>query len=397
MRILITSLPGHGHLGPLIPLARTLSQREHDVRVATSETFRETLEAHGLRLTKCGPLWRESDFGRNFRQPHLLADLGEFISKEVNPQVQADVAEHVRRERPDLILSNDFEPNGRLVAEREGIPFVLVSSGPRLPRAVRERIQGGILRTARRTAGLAEEGVLDYTLRWLVLRFSPSEHVYCDDAEVAPAVPSNELGIRPSVVEFGARYRVDKPEPHEGSRPRVLCTFGTVFNKDPEIFRMIIGAIAPRASRLLILLGAGLDDSSLGPLPANVELCSNTMLSTMLPHVDYAVTHGGTATLAAIQLRGIPCLLMPLGADQIINAAACRRSRVGVVRYHTMAAMTVHTSPVPMTEASIGEAFDELTANPDYRTRAAAFGRSLRVLPGLGIAAERLERLAATR
>ena len=398
MRVVITSLPGHGHLGPLIPLAVAIRDAGHDVAFATSATFGKLLEEHGLPLEPCGPLWREADFGRNFQQPQLLGDLAKFLDTEVTSRVLNDIDASVTRARPDLILSNDFEPNGRVIAERAGIPFVLASSGPRMPRAFRERLQGNILAASRRAGGLGEKGALDYTLRWLHLHFSPVDHALETAAEGAAVEARNEFGVRPAVAEFGAPFEPRGGMSGDTSRPAALCTFGTVFNKDPEILRTVINAVAPRVRRLFVLLGPGIDAESLGALPVGVELHSDVALSTMLPHVDYVVTHGGTASLAAIQLHAKPCLLLPLGADQIINGAACQRRRLGVVRFHTIAAVMVGAQPImPMTQDSVGEAFDELTADEGYVARAADFKRTLHAMPPMQSAVPLLERLAVTR
>jgi hypothetical protein len=69
-----------------------------------------------------------------------------------------------------------------------------------------------------------------------------------------------------------------------------------------------------------------------------------------------------------------------------------------VVRYHTLAAVTVGAQPnVPMTPSSVAEAFDELVSDPGYRKRAWEFKRSLDALPTMAFAVHLLERLASTR
>jgi UDP:flavonoid glycosyltransferase YjiC (YdhE family) len=398
MRALITSLAGHGHLGPLIPLATAIRDAGHDVAIATSAAFRDVLDSHGLALEPCGPIWRESDFGRNLTVPYALTDLTKFLDTEVTSRVMADIGTSVARSRPDVILSNDFEPNGRVIAEREGIPFVLVSSGPRIPQTLRQRLHSRVLQPARRAGGLAETSEFDYTLRWLQLCFSPPGHMFYGPNDGIPAECTNQFGIRPRVAEFGASFAPEIEPPTWDPRPTALCTFGTVFNKDPAVLRTVMAAVAPRLRRLIVLLGPGIDPASLSPLPERVALHTQVALSSILPFVDYVVTHGGSATLAAVQLQGKPCLLLPLGADQIINAAACQRSRLSVVRFHTVAAVNAGAYPiVPMTQASVTEAFAELVTDSGYRLRAAQFRQALEALPPMEYAVQLLERLATTR
>jgi UDP:flavonoid glycosyltransferase YjiC (YdhE family) len=398
MRALITSVPGHGHLGPLIPLAIAIRDAGHEVTIATSAGFRDVLDSHGVAFEPCGPVWRESDFGRNLTMPHVLADLAKFLDTEVTSRVIKDVGAIVARWQPDLIVSNDYEPNGRVIAERAGIPFVLASSSPRVPRTLRERLHSRVLRPSRRAGGLPEAGELDYTLRWLQLCFSPPGHMFFGPNDGMPAEAANQFGIRPQIAEFGAPFAPPVEPQTWDPRPTALCTFGTVFNKDPALLRMVIAAVAPRVRRLVFVLGPGLEPASLNPLPAGVELHANVALSSILPFVDYVVTHGGTATLAALHLQGKPCLLLPIGADQIINAAACQRTRLSVVRFHTPAAVNAGAYPiVPLTQACVEQAFDELIRNPEYRVRSEQFRHSLEELPPMQYAVQLLEQLAATR
>src|SRR5262245_47675732 len=110
----------------------------HEVAIATSEQCRSGLGDYGLAIEPCGPLWLESDYGHSDTPNLPTADLGAIYYADVVPRSLADVEAAVARRRPDVILSNDFEPTGRVVAERAGIPFVLASSGPRMSRSVRQ-------------------------------------------------------------------------------------------------------------------------------------------------------------------------------------------------------------------------------------------------------------------
>ena len=183
------------------------------------------------------------------------------------------------------------------------------------------------------------------------------------------------------------------------ARPAVLCTFGTVFNKRAELLRAVVAGVARRAARLIVLLGPGADAAALGELPACVEVHAEGSVAAFLPHVDYVVTHAGAGTLTALQLQGKPSLLLPQGADQPVNAAACVRNGSGVVRFHTLAAITagVPVPKEPMTEDSVAEAFAELLADPGYRERAERFRASFDALPSVEHAVRLIEKLAVTR
>ena len=49
-RILLASMPADGHVGPLIPLARELAARGHELTWYTGADYRERVEATGARF-----------------------------------------------------------------------------------------------------------------------------------------------------------------------------------------------------------------------------------------------------------------------------------------------------------------------------------------------------------
>jgi UDP:flavonoid glycosyltransferase YjiC (YdhE family) len=168
MRLLITTMPGHGHFAPLLPLAIAIRDAGHEVAFATSESCREGLAAHGLALAPCGANWHESQFGRSAKAHNPSADLAEFLDSHV-PKMLTDVSAFAAAWQPDIVLSDDFEPVGRAVAERASIPFVLASSGPRLAASVRASMHAPQLRPARRPAGPGGRRRARYSLHWLHL------------------------------------------------------------------------------------------------------------------------------------------------------------------------------------------------------------------------------------
>lgn len=59
MRFLFTTIPGSGHFHPLVPTARALQRRGHDVAFAASPTFAPAIEAAGFEAHPAGPVWLE--------------------------------------------------------------------------------------------------------------------------------------------------------------------------------------------------------------------------------------------------------------------------------------------------------------------------------------------------
>jgi UDP:flavonoid glycosyltransferase YjiC (YdhE family) len=57
MRVLFTVQPAAGHLHPLVPVARALTDAGHDVAVCSAASFRPVVEALGLTHRPAGLDW----------------------------------------------------------------------------------------------------------------------------------------------------------------------------------------------------------------------------------------------------------------------------------------------------------------------------------------------------
>src|SRR5215207_1775440 len=62
MRVLLTSTPGAGHIGPLVPFAQAIRRTGHEVLVAAPVSAQARLERAGLAyLSFADPLQRDLD------------------------------------------------------------------------------------------------------------------------------------------------------------------------------------------------------------------------------------------------------------------------------------------------------------------------------------------------
>lgn len=387
MKVLIAAIPGYGHICPLIPLAQVLRDSGHKVAFATSTGFAGELEQAGIALLPAGPHWRESDFPHERCPDNAAHGMGlrDFLATQVEPAMVRDLITHAKMWRPDLILGNDYERVGCAIAERYHTPFVLASSGPRLPLETRRQWFAGLFDGARRLLDMPPDPQLDYASKWLHLHFSPSHYVFEGGAKYVEA--DNEFGIRPEIFDAFASAPSLPSFDEIDERPRVLCTFGTVFNKNEALLRSIIEAFRGAPYRLFVIGARIIADE----LPENVAWLEYAPLSTVAPRVDACITHGGTSTVASLLKCGKPLLFLPQGADQAMNAFAARAQGLGIVR---LEGPSESSTPTP---TMIRAAIDELLQNPCYKNNCAEFGRELDRLPPLARAVELMEILADTR
>lgn len=106
----------------------------------------------------------------------------------------------------------------------------------------------------------------------------------------------------------------------------------------------------------------------------------------LLPRCDAVVTHGGYGTVTAALSHGCPFVLLPISADQPMNAAGCAASGVGIT-----------VEPRDRTPSAIRAATTAVLEDPRYRRAAQQSARELRDRPGIELALDLLERLVGTR
>ena len=136
LRILFTTQPGAGHLHPLIPVARGLADRGHDVAVAAAASFHGAIEAVGLRPLAAGLDWSTREMAQTFPDaarippgPARYAWARATVFAGATARAMApDVAAIAERWPPDLVVREAAEYGGALGAELLGIPHAVVRS-----------------------------------------------------------------------------------------------------------------------------------------------------------------------------------------------------------------------------------------------------------------------------
>jgi UDP:flavonoid glycosyltransferase YjiC (YdhE family) len=383
VRFLFTTLPGVGHLHPLLPVAVGLRDRGHAVVVAASAPLGPAITAAGLEHHPVGPAWHTGQFPTRFPGIGAIPPgpdryawaRAHVFAHDAVVDALPDLVELGRRWTPDLVVREAAELGGYLAAEVVGVPHAMVRSDTGSASPAERRLMVPGLDALRRDLGLTPDPDADAPFRYLQLSFAPP---VLDD----PDVPATWHRLRPA----------DDPEAHGPAwldelvarphGPIVYATLGTVHN-GVDLLATIVDGIATEPVELVVTTGAGIDPAALGPLRANVHAERWIPQAAVLPHVAAVVTHGGFGTLAAAIAAGRPLVLVPISADQPMNAGRCADAGLGVV-----------VGPGERTPDAIRRAVRVVLADRRYTAAAAAAGDAARAQPELGHALDLLERLA---
>ena len=187
-----------------------------------------------------------------------------------------------------------------------------------------------------------------------------------------PAFPSraNTYPIRPEpVLPHGSDVSWLPSSP---GRPTVYFTLGTVFNLESgDLFERVLAALRELPVELVVTVGREVDPDRFGPQTEHVTIARYIPQSALLPHCDLMVNHGGSGSVMGALAHGLPMVVIPMGADQSLNAARCEQLGVGIT-----------LDAVRAGSGDIRGAVTEILASRSYREAAEDIRDEIAALPG---------------
>ena len=120
------------------------------------------------------------------------------------------------------------------------------------------------------------------------------------------------------------------PERHAGATT-VYFTLGTVFNLESgDLFTRVLAGLQELPVEVVVTVGRQIDPAELGPQPPHVRVERFVPQADILARCSAVVSHGGSGSVLGALAHGLPQVLIPMGADQPLNAARCEQ--LGVAR-----------------------------------------------------------------
>jgi UDP:flavonoid glycosyltransferase YjiC (YdhE family) len=305
MRILFISGALFGHINPLLPLALAARDAGHDVRFATGPEFVASLERRGLPAWAVGVTHAEA--GGNRQESWLT-----YFEATAHRRA-ADLLPRVAAWRPDIVVHEETELGGPIVAMATGAQHLVHGLGPMPPRRIWPAFVQAMERLGKRWGHpRAANALSEATYLHLcppALQRRGEQPIW---QRVQPLRPSGGLAMP------GDRL----PEsldalPH---RHTVLLTLGTVYNGNVGVLQRAIAGLRMLQANVVVTVGPDGDPLALGPQPEHVRVERYVPYALLLPRCSLVVSQGGSGTLLGALSLGLPHLLLPQGADQFFNA-----------------------------------------------------------------------------
>jgi MGT family glycosyltransferase len=411
--IIIAAVPIHGHVTPLLAVARHLVARGDHVRFVTGARFADVVAATGathIALPPAADYDDRQDWNATFPERARLKgtksitfDIEHIFIRPSGPQYdavwaahQAQPADavicdaafgggafllgHPRAERPAVIVagvlplalaSRDVAPYGMGLAPLRWAPLNRLRN--RLLAAVSRRLLAGVQRIGSELYREVHGAPLPFpVLDW-------NRHA---DAVVAFTVPAFEYprSDAPANLHFAGPISAtgsSAPRPPwwgelDGSRPVVHVTQGTIANKDfGQLVAPVLAGLAEEDVLVVVSTG-GRPLSELPALPANARAAEYLPYDELLPKTAVYVTNGGYGGVQYALRYGVPIVVT--GGQEDKPEVGARIAWSGVGRRFKS------ERPSP---AALRKAVHAVLDGPRYRTASGRMAAAMAASRGL--------------
>ena len=421
-RIVLSTFGSFGDVHPYVAIALELKARGHHPVIATSEVYREKMNAVGIDFHPVRPVMPSYD------QPEVLADLiGRVMNPKTGGEVVAEmVVPHLRdiyedldaaTEGADLLLTHPLPLVGPIIAQKKRLTWVSSILAPASFLSVYDPIvppQWPSLYHAMRLSPWIGRGVMTLAKAKLDKIMQP---VYELRRELG--MPRGEQPIlngqhSPTKVLALFSKMLAKPQPDwppnsvvtgfpfydrrdffgetkmpnglieflaSGTAPIVFTLGSSAYWVARDFYHDSIEAARILGRRALLLIGHARNMPP-SPLPEGVAAFEYAPYSEVLPRACAIVHQGGVGTTGQGMQSGKPVLIVPHAHDQFDNAARVERLGCGRIlprpRYNAKSAIR-----------EIGL----LLENQSYSDAAARVGNVVRDEDGARVAADEIEKV----
>lgn len=424
-RITLVTFGSLGDLHPYLAIGLELKRRGHSPVIATSEYWREKVEAEGLDFAPVRPdAANDLDERRAFLA--RLFDTREgtrIVLSELMMPVLRESFDDTRRaaEGADLMVAHPLTFSVRLISELEGIPwassvlaplsFLSSLDPPVLPiMSWLERFRWLGPRFHQALFQLGRRQTIPWAKPWHALRaelgLPPTRENPIFEGQHSPdlvlALFSEQLARPqadwpPQTVVTGFcdfdRNGDHEAPPEEVERfldagpPPVVFTLGSAAVWSPgSFYAESLEAIRRLKARAILLIGPEGVNALPEPLPEGVAAFGYAPYSSLFPRAAAIVHQGGVGTTAQAMRAGRPMVVVPFGFDQQDNAA--RVQRLGIARMIPKERYCADR---------VARALRQLLDEPGPADRAAEIGRRVRQENGAAVAGNAIEALLARR
>lgn len=382
MRFFFTIQASISHVNPMLPVARALKKRGHDIHFVTGRSLFPFIHSKGFQTIDSNVGLTPEEFPERdelIPQERGAFDIGYVFASYSPPLVFEGLKSIIETEPPDLIIRDQLEFGGYLLGEVYDIPHVTlnISAGWQMAKDFLMNLIETPLMQHRQKLNLPDVSIIESLFRYLRLDMTPES-----------LLPPNYFKTKTTrnFNQFKESHQDKLPDwvdamPFEKT---ILITLGTVWNTDDATFHTLISAARTESANVIVATGR--EDSSLdnANYPEHVKIVNYIPFTALLPRLSASIFHGGFVTLLTLLNGGIPMIIIPLAADHFLNGRLVEMAQVG------------RTIQAP--DASrVHKVLKEVLTNPIFRGNAQRIQADMQAMPGVEDACDLLEQVAVTK
>ncbi len=304
----------------------------------------------------------------------------------------------VRDEVPDIIIHDSVAPWGKCIAQLLGVPavssvttFAFNSKVVRLGAGAKPKSFSAALSKVRHIAKALR--VRKDIRKCYGIKGPALLDLYVGREQLNIVYTSTYF--QPFAETFDHRYKFvgplisDRHEPTNlplekiADKKLVYVSLGTLFNEDEGFYRRCFEALGHADCQVIVSTG-GRTDEELGAVPSNFIVRNFVPQLEVLRRASAFITRGGMNSVSESLYFGVPVLVVPHMAEQMVVARRVEQLGAGV-----------HVKKADATSRRIGEVIHRLMVDEAYRRNSRLVGDSFRTAGGVKRAADEvLRRLA---
>lgn len=365
-RIVFTTIGSLGDLYPYLALALELRRRGHEPRVITVEQHRERVEAAGITFAPLrvgGADLNDAELMKRAMDPRHGS---EYIFRELIIPTVRETTEDIRvaARGADLLVSHVLTFGTRIVAEKEGLPWLSTTLAPM---AFLSAYDPPVLTKApflRAFHGLGPgfTRTMLGLLKWLIRDWGePIQRLREEMGLQRITQPILEGSHSPYGVLALFSRALGEPQPDwpvptiqtgfpfydtdgslseelqqflETGEPPIVFTLGSAAVMNPgEFYRHSVQAARQLGVRAVLVTGPEAVHRPENLPPGQIAI-DYAPFSALFARARVIVHQGGVGTTGQALRAGKPMLVVPVAHDQPDNADRIRRQGIGRVLYH---------------------------------------------------------------
>ena len=211
------------------------------------------------------------------------------------------------------------------------------------------------------------------------------EHIV-EQLRASPYLTRFPGSLDPSPYPATWRFREPRISLAGSDAPLVYVSFGSIAGGLPNaaaVYGTALDAVAGLDARVLLTVGRSFDIDSVGPVPENARVEAWVPQAEALAGATVVVAHGGSGTTFGTLAAGVPLVIVPLFADQLVNAERAAAAGAAVVVEPDRDAERGLGSLGPQHVPRLRAAVETVLADPSYARSARRIAEEMAALPSL--------------